>query len=349
MCEIENITRRGNITQRENQLIQNLLSIPDILTIVVAIIGIFLNGLLLILCRKRLPGIYVIFVRNLATADLCTALSSLAWAFRRLISSRRMWDIIALFSWTSVFVSFLTLLAVVVQRYIAVVHSVWSHSTMKKYSKLFKQISVAMWLVSTPCGILYYFKRIITSFVLTFIFEAIIIITIVLYFKIYKFLRKYRMQNRQGIFANQRQFQLNMKKEAKLTVVVFWITGVLIVGVLPYIILLQIRTSHLLFGNRQFLRCNTDIILRFSSYWFVVEMLSFSLNPIIYAWRFRPICSRWQKSDRLLPCFRRRIQVLRKRIAPEHIGNVPVTSTGFVKANEVHVVEDMQVNNTSNL
>ena len=279
MCKLNNETQT-------NQVEKDSFEVPDVLLIVVSTIGVLLNGLLVAFGRPSLPKSCAVFICNLAVADLGTVLIAVLWGFRRMISSSRFLSIASSLSWVTVSVSFSTLLAIAVQRYMAVVHSLWSFSEMKNHTRLFKRVSISTWLFFVILGVVHNYHRAATSFPLVIIFELIITVVVFLYFQVYMFVRNYRIRNGQGIFANQTGLLLKMKKEAKLSVVVFCVTALLIVAVLPYIIILQLKVSLFLFGDSQSLLCNRTLSV-FDSYWVAMEMLAFSLNPIIYAWRFR--------------------------------------------------------------
>jgi hypothetical protein len=77
-----------------------------------------------------------------------------------------------------------------------------------------------------------------------------------------------------------------LEKENKLTKTVFWVSGVLIIGVLPYIILLQLGVTKELFNKLDVLNCNKTF-KDFAYYWVILEMLAFSLNPAVYLLRYK--------------------------------------------------------------
>ena len=277
----------GNNTTRIFQPLERSLEIPDIFLMFVSLLGILLNALLLVLGRNKLPKSCLIFICNLAAADLATTFIALILGFRRVITNKTFGRIVSMMSWCTVMASLQTLLAIAVQRYIAVVHSLWSHSRMKNHQWFYKLVTVIIWSVALIFGpFLHYYSR-ITMLIMTCLSEIMIIIIITLYVKIYLKFRSYRVKDEEGIFAtDERRLFSNLKKEAKLSIVVCCVTIMLVIGCLPNIIILQIMQAMALSGNLKKMLC-TKILHDFNSYWVVVEVLGFSLNPLIYFWHLQ--------------------------------------------------------------
>lgn len=280
MCDIKNNTLQVAQSDVESLDVQN------ICLIIISTLGILLNGFLL--CGIRLPKTCSDFVRNLAIVDLCTSVTSVFWVFRGMISSKPSLTILLItLSWTFVFISFLTIFAIALQRYIAVAYALWTHSVMKNNFKLLRMLSVSTWLISIIfCTARLYLHWDIVAFIITIIFEVLILSTIILYFMTFKSFRRYKFNDRQGDFSNDNHLKLQLEKEKKLTTTVFWVSGALIVGVLPYIILLQLNIIKTLFNTLDVLKCNKTFG-EFASYWILLEMLAFSLNPVIYLARYQ--------------------------------------------------------------
>ena len=281
------------------------LDVQDVCLIIISTVGVILNSFLL--CGICLPKTCSAFVRNLALVDLCTAFISFLWVFRKTISRNPAFvQLLITLSWLFVFISFLTVFVIAVQRYVAVAYALWSHSVMKNHLKLFRMLSVSTWVISILCcSARFYLKWSIVSFILTIIFEVIILSTIVLYFMIFASFRRYRFGN-QSRFSDQSRLKLHLEKETKLTKTVFWVTGVLIIGVLPYIVLLQLGASHHIFQTLDVLECNKTFAT-LSSYWVILEMLAFSLNPVIYLSRYQVNRRKLNRiRQTLLQCFPKR-------------------------------------------
>ena len=281
------VDAKNNTTQMINEDIEHSLQVPDIFLMFVALIGIFLNGILLFFGRKNLPKSCSIFICNLAAADLATALVALMLAFRRLITRKIFRRVIILMSWCTVLASFLTLLSIAIQRYLAIVHSLWSHSRMNNNQWLYKLILIGIWSVAVITGMSLYYHSPVTMLVITCLSEIMIIVIIFLYMKIYLSFRRYRIKAKEGIFAtNERHLSFNLKKEAKLSMVVCNVTAMLVIGVLPNVIILQTMLAMTLSGNAEKMKC-MKILQDFNSYWVVIEVLGFSLNPLIYFWHLQ--------------------------------------------------------------
>ena len=307
----------GSARNNTTDLIQeHSLQVPDIFLMFVALLGIFLNGVLLLFGRKNLPKSCSIFICNLAAADLATAVVALMLGFRRLMISKMFRRIIVTMSWCTVLASFFTLVGIAVQRYIAVVHSIWSHSRMKNHQWCYKVIISGIWLVAFLFGIPLHYYSDVTKFVITCLSEIMITVIIALYLKIYLSFRNYRVKDKEGIFAaDKHRLSCNLKKEAKLSMVVCCVTAMLVIGVLPNVIILQAMEIIILFGDVNKMNC-MEILHDFNSYWAVMEVLGFSLNPLIYFWHLQMT----QKiSDSSIESFQSAVGFSRsrKRIVPE--------------------------------
>ena len=280
MCDLRNDTLQ--LAQSDVKS----LDVQDICLIIISTLGILLNGFLLF--GIQLPKTCSVFVRNLALVDLCTAINSFFWIFRDMISSTEsLLNTLLTLSWIFVFISFLTIFAIALQRYIAVTHALWTHSVMKNNLKLLRMLSASTWFISIIfCSARLFLHWDIISFILTIIFELLILSTIILYFVIFKSFRHYRFNDRQGNFSNENRLKLQLEKENKLTKTVVWVSGILIVGVLPYVILLQLSVTRRLFNTLDVLKCNKTF-RDFNYYWILLEMLAFSLNPVIYLSRYQ--------------------------------------------------------------
>ena len=280
------------------------LDAQSICLIIISSLGVLLNGFLLL--GLRIPDSCSAFVRNLAVADLCTSIIKFLWIFRRSISSKHS-VILETLSWMFVFISFLTIFAIAVQRYIAVAHALWTHSVMKNNFNLLKMLSATTWLISIIfCSTRFYVDWNIVSFIITIVFEVLILSTVILYFMVFRSFRQYSTRDRQGHSLNETRLKLQFEKEKKLTKTVFWISGLLIVAILPCVILLQLNKIRRLFNTLDVLRCNATFA-DFTYYWVLLEMLAFSLNPVIYLSRYQTNCSK------LIRIRKRLVRVLPKR------------------------------------
>ena len=306
-----------NNTTQVDDTTDKSLHVPDIFLIMVASIGMLLSGVLLIFGRKNLPKSCSLFICNLAAADLATAFAAFAIGFEKLIASRIFRRIIDITAWCTVLASFLTLLGIALQRYISVVYSIWSHSRMKDLERFYKLIIVGIWLVALSLAPFLHYFSLVTLLIITSFEEIMTIGIIVLYLSIYWSFRNYRIKDKEGIFArNEERLRLSLKKEAKLSVVVCCVTAMLVIGILPNVITVQIMTITLLSGNVQDLSC-IKILNDFNSYLMIIEVLSFSLNPLIY-FRHNQVINKISNDNYGLKRIRHAISMAReKRVVPQ--------------------------------
>lgn len=277
------------------------LDVQSICLIIISTLGILLNGFLLL--GIRIPKSCSAFVRNLAVVDLCTSVISFFWVFRERIFFKHSVTILETLSWIFVFISLLTIFAIALQRYIAVAHALWTHSVMKSNFTFLKILSASTWLISIIfCSARFYIDWNIVSFIITIIFEALILSTVVLYFMVFRSFRQYRIRDRQGNFSNENRLKLQFEKENKLTKTVVWVSGLLIFAILPYVILLQLNGIRWLFNILDVLKCN-KMYADLTNYWVLLEMLAFSLNPVIYLSRYQMNCSKLIRIRQRLPTF----------------------------------------------
>ena len=181
------------------QMNEGSIQVPDILLMLVASLGVLLNGM--IFSRKCLPKSCSLFIYNLAAADLGTSIFAFVLGFRRIIPYKILKKVTAIMSWSTTMASFLILFAIAVQRYLIVAHSLWSYSRMNDFQKLYKLIIIGIWFLALLFGLfLYYFTR-ITALILTCLDEIMIIMIIALYLQIYSTFRSYILRDKTGIFG----------------------------------------------------------------------------------------------------------------------------------------------------
>lgn len=83
----------------------------------------------------------------------------------------------------------------------------------------------------------------------------------------------------------------------KLTAVVLLLVGILALTVLPYLLASQIQLGYVIFC-----KClPPEVLMKFTQYFFPIELLNFAVNPLVYAWRLpqyrrslRYLCSSYQ-------------------------------------------------------
>ena len=260
----------------------------DVLMTVIGILAVVSNCLLLIaMVRYRCTiftskGAYLI--ANMAIADLLTGLNSSRWGLRITFQLPQALDK-ALFSiwWTSVEVSFLTILVMSLERYIAIVFPFKAQVWLSKARTI--KSCVAVWLMAVLCGACIALSPLIVHVCLTIFFEITILVITFFYYKIIIKLRERRviLTSMQSTSIRATRSHADQRRpEDKLTTVVVLVLVILIITVLPYILATQISSVRRLFSV-----ANYDPKLQlFISYYFPFKTMNLVLNPIIYAWRF---------------------------------------------------------------
>ena len=259
----------------------------DVLMTVIGILGVVSNSLLLIaMVRYRCTiftskGAYLI--ANMAIADLLTGLNcSRCMGLRITFQLSQALDK-ALYSiwWTSIEVSFLTILVMSLERYIAIVFPFKAQVWLSKARTI--KSCVAVWLIAVLCGVCIALYPLIVHVCLTIFFEITILVIMFFYYKIIIKLRERRaiLTSMQSTGTRSTRSNADLPREHKVTTVVVILVVILIITVLPYILATQISSVRRLFRVT-----NYDPKLQlFISYYFPFKMI-LVLNPIIYAWRF---------------------------------------------------------------
>ena len=260
----------------------------DILTTVIGILAVVSNVLLLIaMVRYRSTiltskGAYLI--ANLAIADLLTGLNSSLWGLQYAFQlPQALTKAIFSILWTTVQTSFLTILVIMsLERYMAIVFPFKAQVWLSKTRTL--KCCVAMWLISGMCGACMELSGEIVQFCFMVVFEITILVTTLLYYKIFMKLRQRRafLASMQPIGARGRRSNVDLqRREYKLTTVVVSLLVILIIRVLPYMVAGQIALVRYMFTVANH---DTELGL-FLCYYLPVELMNFVLNPIVYVWR----------------------------------------------------------------
>ena len=258
-----------------------------IMTIVTGILAGISNGLLLIaMVRYRSTfstskGAYSI--ANLAIADLLTGLNSSLWGLNNAFRPpEALGEAIFSISWSSTEASFLTILVMSLERYIAIVFPFKAQVWLSK-SRTIKSC-VAIWFIAAVCDACMSLSLLIVQFCLTIVFQITILVTMFFNYKIVIKLRERRVilsTSMQSSGARGTRSNVDLPRDHKLTVVVPLLVLILIITVLPYIFALQI-----ILVQRLFTVANKDSKLQlFVHYYYPVKIMNFVFNPIVYAWR----------------------------------------------------------------
>ena len=254
-----------------------------ILTTVIGILAVVSNGLLLIAMVRYRSTIFTCrgayLIANLAIADLLTGLNSSLWGLRYAFRlPQALNQMLLLISWINIEASFITILVMSLERYIAIVFpfkaQVWLSKTRTT------KCCVAAWFISVMCGACMGLSPLIVGFCLMIVFEITIVVTTFFYYKIVMKLRERRtiLTSMHSNGARATRNNANFLREYKLTTVVVLLVVILIITVLPYIFAFQI------FFVQHLSTLNLKLEL-FLVYYLPAGLINFVLNPIVYAWR----------------------------------------------------------------
>lgn len=248
----------------------------DILTIIIGVMAVILNGLLLISMMLNANKIFTsngaYLVANVAMADLLTGLNALIWGIKTLfLLPETVRDASFSILWTSIEASFLTVFIMSLERYIAIIYPFKANILLSKTRTILS--CIAAWVLSALTGICITYYKEKTRLFMALFFEITILVTCFLYYKIFVKLGERRDCLPSQLSGNQGNSDL--QREYRLTTVVAGLTVILIVTVLPYMIAGQISIST---------KDNSNVKL-FVRYYFPVELMNFVLNPIVYALR----------------------------------------------------------------
>ena len=217
-------------------------------------------------------------VACLAIADLLTGANSVLWGIRN-VTGFYPENILFTIYWTTVEVSFLTILAMALDRFIAVTCPTQSESIVSPQRTLIGCSFI--WILSTVVGILILYHLEEGKFVFCALFELNIVGVTVLYILMY---RKARVISKLAHSGEMRDKHMIRKAtlESRLYAVVLVLVGVLVVTVLPYILALHIELGYMITSPESERNSALDAFL---TYYLPVELLNFLVNPIVYAWR----------------------------------------------------------------
>lgn len=217
-------------------------------------------------------------VACLAIADLLTGANSVLWGIRNVTGFYPQTILFTIY-WTTVEVSFLTIVAMALDRFIAVTYPTHSESIVSPQRTL---IGCAfIWIVSALIGTLILYHLDEGKFVFCALFELNIVGVTVLYILMY---RKARVISKLAHSGEMRDKHAIRKAtlESRVYVVVLVLVGVLVVTVLPYILALHIELGIIITSPESERNSALDAFL---TYYLPVELLNFLVNPIVYAWR----------------------------------------------------------------
>lgn len=217
-------------------------------------------------------------VASLAIADLLTGVNSVLWGIQSVTGFYPQAVLLTIY-WITVEVSFLTILAMALDRFIAVTYPTQSESIVSAQRTL---VGCALiWILSTAIGILIYRHLNVGKFVFCMLFEVNILGVAVLYILMYRKARVISKLAHSGEMKDKHAIR-KATLESRLYAVVLVLVGVLVVTVLPYILALHIELGYLITSPEGERNSALDAFLTF---YLPVELLNFLVNPIVYAWR----------------------------------------------------------------
>ena len=140
-----------NSTASHGGIAETRLTWFDILTIVVGILAVVLNGSLLIVMVRYRSTIFTsksaYLIANMAMADLLTALNSSLWSLKNTYKLPQVLTTATLSTfWTSVLASFLTIFVMSLERYIAIVFPFKAQVWLSKARTIISCITV--WFIA---------------------------------------------------------------------------------------------------------------------------------------------------------------------------------------------------------
>ena len=189
-------TTSGMLNDTSLGIVGTSIASVNILMTVVGILAVVLNGLLLIAMLRYRSTIFTskgaYLIANLAIADLLTGLNSSRWGLQIAFPLPQAVNK-ALLSiwWTSIEASFLTILVMSLERYIAIVFPLKAHVWLSKTRTI--KSCVAVWFIAALCGASIALSPLIVKFCLTIVLEITILVTTFLYYKILSKLRQERV------------------------------------------------------------------------------------------------------------------------------------------------------------
>ena len=268
------------------------------LVLIVGIASVIFNGALLIVMtfnsRQVFASLGSYFIFNLAIADFITGVNSIVYAVEQLLppsafSVQAKMALLTIF-WITVQVSFFTIFVMSTERLVAVVFPFKAAGIMSK--KKTTIYCIAVWIISIVCGSLINTKTGKVQLGLTIIFELVIVCIVIEYFQVFRQLRVlwqssktravYNGHNNNEAKPMKNTKTTDLQREYEVTIVVVTLAIILVITVFPYMIALQIQICYLLFYTKLPL---SHPVVKFSGYYFPIELLNFVVNPVVYAWR----------------------------------------------------------------
>lgn len=260
----------------------------NVIIVIFGTLGTVNNGLLLLIFwfnpLKTFHSNSTYFIKSLTAADFMTSLLTVVWGLKSYISTVFLhvcqWSL-----WVSVQVSLYMVFVMSVERYIAIKYPFKKCSIVTK--KRTMTCITVVWLFSAFSSAITEISSIQYQgqFVLYTLFDLAVLGVTIAYGKIIVELRRVsndaRSRNNQNKTLDSTRME-QIKKDNQLLVVVSILVAILFLTVFPYTLASQVFMGTLSFCPN----CPQDgNLVKFSDYYFPIEILNFVVNPFVYAIR----------------------------------------------------------------
>ena len=268
------------------------------LAVIIGVASVVFNGVLLIVMTFNSKQVFAslgsYFIFNLAIADFVTGVNSIVWGIERLstpgtFSEEAKMALLTIF-WITVQVSFFTIFVMSTERLVAIVFPFRAALLMSKRKTTV--YCTAVWILAIVCAGMMNYKLDEVQLFLTIIFELIIICIVMEYYKIFRQLRGLWQNSKNRTVCNAHNNNetskmvtiktADLQREYEVTIVVVTLAVILVATVIPHMVVSQVILYYNLFGTPL---QDEHPAVKFSSYYFPIELLNFVVNPVVYAWR----------------------------------------------------------------
>ena len=217
-------------------------------------------------------------VANLGVADLLIATNAMLWGLRDVTGFYPLKTFFKIF-YVTFQVSFLTILAMAMDRFIAVTYPTDNESIVSPRRTLL--CCLFIWVFSTSVGVLISYNLNIGKFVFCALFEVEIVAVVVMYTVMYRKARAISKLAHNGEVSDKNTIR-KATLESRLYTVVSLLVGILVATVFPYILALHIELGYSITSRES---DQNKTLSKFLDFYFPVELLNFLANPVVYTWR----------------------------------------------------------------
>lgn len=257
----------------------------NIIILVIGLLSIVTNGILLVVFfldpLKKFRTLTNYLIISLTISDFLTGTAGFAYAFKATTFLPVLFAVL----WSTIFSSFVTIFLLSCERLVMVLYPLRAKSIITKHRVC---ISIASnWIVSIIIGVIlcglsetgvYYSLSVCYTFIL-----VLVLVLIAFYLTIIWKMKSQTNFQRDSICLGVQRI---ISEQQRLTGMLFLLVTILLLTVVPYVSAALVVSGYHIFGNPSEVPEN---LLAFARYYFPIELLSFAINPIIYAWRL-PDC-----------------------------------------------------------